>query len=255
MSKVNTIIKGDCIKEMKKLPDGIAQLIIADPPYNLNKDFGVWKESEKKDHWLIWSKEWIKESTRVLSPGGNIFIYGIHHHLCWIQCYLYELGLNYRRQIIWNYENGFAGYNKRTLAAHYEPILWFSKGDGYIYNPIYEPYKSIERLKHKITKNGKVWKPNSRRSLGGDVWRFPTLAGRRFSAEKVNHPTQKPLSLSIRIIKHFSNKGDLVVVPFVGSGTECLAAVMEDRKYIGYELNSDYIKVARSRILELCREK
>lgn len=246
----NTIVIGDCLEELPKLPEGCSQLIIADPPYNLDKDFGIWKETERRENWLPWCKQWLAECRRVLAPGGNIFVYGIHHHICWIQCMLYELGLQYRRQIIWHYENGFAGYNTRSLAARYEPILWFSKGDDYTYHAIREPYKSVERLKHKITKNGRTWIPNPEGRLGGDIWKFPTLAGRRFRDEKVNHPTQKPLSVTLRIIEHFSNVGDLVVVPFAGSGTECLAAAMLDRNYWAVELNPQYVQIALSRLDE-----
>ena len=248
--QINKIFTDDCIVGMKALPDSCADLVIADPPYNLNKDFGVWKEKHRREDWLPWSKLWLDEVNRVLKPGGNVFVYGIHRHLCWLQCYMYEIGLTYRRQIIWHYENGFAGYSSRTLAAHYEPILWFSKGEGYTYIPIREPYKSDERLKYKITKNGKEWKPNPEGRLAGDVWNFPTLAGKRFQAEKVKHPTQKPLSISLRIAKHFSNRGDLVVVPFVGSGTECLAAVSEGRRFIGYETNVDFVGIAQKRIAD-----
>jgi site-specific DNA-methyltransferase (adenine-specific)/adenine-specific DNA-methyltransferase len=232
---------------MSKLPDECASLIIADPPYNLNKDFGIWKEHEHRERWLPWCREWIKLCARLLRPGGNIFIYGIHRHLCWLQCYLYEIGLSYRRQIIWYYENGFAGYTK-TLAAHYEPILWFSKGEDFTYFPIREPYKSVERLRYSIKKNGKIWRPNPNGRLAGDVWRFPTLAGRRFRDEKVNHPTQKPLSISNRIVTHFSDAGDLIIVPFAGSGSECLAAATNGRRFIGFEINAKYIEVAIRRI-------
>ena len=86
-----------------------------------------------------------------------------------------------------------------------KPLLWFSKTKDYIYHEIREPYKSQERLKHKITKNGKVWTPHPEGRMAGDVWMFPVLAGRRFRDEKVDHPTQKPLSISRRLIKHFSN--------------------------------------------------
>jgi site-specific DNA-methyltransferase (adenine-specific)/adenine-specific DNA-methyltransferase len=247
--QLDRIIQEDCIAGLRRLPAGCARLIVADPPYNLAKDFGAWKEREHAKRWLPWSKEWIAEAVRLLAPGGSIFIYGIHRHLCWIQCHLYEIGLTYRRQIIWNYENGFAGYSK-TLAAHYEPLLWFSNGDGFTYNPIREPYKSVERLKHRITKNGKEWRPHAEGRLAGDVWRFPTLAGRRFRDEKVSHPTQKPLSISQRIVVHFSNPGDLVIVPFAGSGSECLAAVMAGRRFIGFELNEEYISIANGRISE-----
>ena len=246
----DTIVEGDCIAGMRALPAQSAQLIIADPPYNLNKDFGEWKERKQRERWLPWSQEWIDECNRVLAPGGSIFIYGIHHHLCWIQCYLYDIGLSYRRQVIWHYENGFAGYT-RTLAAHYEPLLWFSKGDTFTYHPIREPYKSTERLKHKITKNGKEWKPNPEGRLAGDVWRFPTLAGRRFRDEKVDHPTQKPLSISERIVRHFSNEGDTVLVPFAGSGSECLAAATLGRHFIAFELNPAYVEIAKARLRDL----
>ncbi len=250
MSK-SCIIHGDCIEGMASLEVGSFNLIIADPPYNLNKDFGQWKESERKSEWRDWTRTWLAEAGRVLSDDGNIFVYGIHHHMCWVQCMMLELGLVYRRQIIWHYENGFAGYGRRSLNATYEPLLWFSKTDRYIYVPIREPYKSQERLKHKIIKKGKVWEPNPEGRMAGDIWSFPTLAGRRFREEKVNHPTQKPLSISRRIVKHFSNPGDTVLVPFAGSGSECVAAAMEGREYLGFELNRAYIEIARKRINNL----
>lgn len=245
-----TIVLGDCISGMRELPDSAYNLIVADPPYNLNKDFGPWKETERKAEWRDWTREWLTEAFRLLSAEGNIFVYGIHHHLCWVQCMMYELGFVYRRQIIWYYENGFAGYGKRNLNACYEPVLWFSKTNNYIFHPIREPYKSSERLKHKIIKNGKVWKPNPDGRMAGDVWNFPTLAGRRFRDEKVDHPTQKPLALSRRIVRHYSDVGDTVLVPFVGSGSECVAAAMERRNYHGFELNADYIAIAERRITE-----
>jgi site-specific DNA-methyltransferase (adenine-specific)/adenine-specific DNA-methyltransferase len=237
----------DCLIGLESLPSESVDLIVADPPYNLEKDFGVWNEKERKHQWLPWCKQWLTECRRVLKSTGSIFVYGIHHHQCWIQCYLYELGLLYRRQIIWHYENGFAGYTK-SLAAQYEPLLWFSKSLHFTYDPIREPYKSTERLKHAIKKNGKVWKPHPDGRLAGDVWRFPVLAGSRFKGEKVAHPTQKPLSISRRIVKHFSKPGDLVVVPFAGSGSECLAAWMEGRDFISFELNEEYIRIAEKRL-------
>lgn len=248
--KLNQIYNSDLLLEMKNIESESFDLVIADPPYNLGKDFGEWDERKKKDKWLPWSKLWIDEVLRVLKPNGNLFIYGIHKHLCWIQCYLYEQKMEYRRQIIWHYENGFAGYSKNTLAAHYEPLLWFSKGSKYTYNPIREPYKSAERLKHKITKNGKVWIPNPEGRLAGDVWSFPTLAGRRFKDEKVDHPTQKPLSISRRIVKHFSNEGDLILIPFAGSGSECVASLELKRKFIGFELNTRYVEIANKRLID-----
>ena len=252
---LNNIYKQDCIEGMKEIPNDSVDLIVADPPYNLGKDFGLSKKDRFEEQaWLPWSKKWLDQAKRILKPGGNIFVYGIHKHLCWLQCYMFEIGLTYQRQIIWYYENGFAGYSKRTLAANYEPILWFSKGDGYTYHTIRVPYKSQNRLKYKIVKNGKTWRPNPEGKMEGDVWKFPVLAGKPFQDEKVDHPTQKPLSITSRIIEHFSNEGDLVVIPFVGSGTECLACLMAHRNFLGFELNSDYINIANNRIKKFISE-
>ncbi len=250
MKELNKIYLQDCITFMQDLEAESVDLIIADPPYNLKKDFG-----NKSDHWetvqewLKWSKEWIDESVRLLKPNGNLFIYGIHHYLCYIQCHLYEKNMRYRRQIIWHYENGFSGY--KTLNAFYEPLLWFSKTDEFTFHEIREPYKSQERLKNKITKNGKVWTPNPEGRLAGDVWCFPTLAGKRFENEKVNHPTQKPIGLCDRIVKHFSNPDDIVFIPFAGSGSECVSSINNKRKFLATEINTSYIDIANDRLEEI----
>ena len=205
MIELNKIYNIDCIKGIQKIADESIDLIIADPPYNLNKNFGKnstqWNDVES---WLEWSKQWIDASIPKLKPTGSIFIYGIHHYLCFLQVYLYEKNLKYRRQIIWHYENGFSTY-QNAPAAMYEPILWFSKTDKFTYHKIREPYKSQKRLKNKIIKKGKVWTPHPDGKHGGDVWNIPVLAGKRFAEEKVKHPTQKPLKICDRLIKHFSN--------------------------------------------------
>jgi len=204
----------------------------------------VWDDLNK---WLNWNKIWIGLAIRKLKPTGSIFIYGIHHYLCYIQVHLYELGTYYRRQFIWHYENNFSGY-KKTPAAHYEPILWFSKTNNFTYHQIREPYKSTKRLKNKITKNGKVWIPNPNGKHAGDVWLFPVLAGKRFEKERVDHPTQKPLSICNRIVKHFSNEGETILIPFAGSGSECVACLQNNRGFIGIEINDKYLPIINQRL-------
>jgi DNA modification methylase len=245
----NFIHHGDALEFLQSLPDAYADLIIADPPYSIEKDkeFGEGAYFTSRDHWLKWCKAWMTEAKRLLKPSGNLFIYAIHHNACFLQCHLYELGLEYRRQIIWNYENGWSKY-RNSPSCHYEPILWFSKAQDSTFHVIREPYKSQERLRHPIIKKGKVWTPHPDGRQAGDVWQFPTLAGRRFADERTEHPTQKPLSLSKRIVEHFSNPGDLVVVPFVGSGSECVASLEANRRYVGAEINARYVKIARLRL-------
>lgn len=244
---IDQIHLGDSVELLKSVADSSAQLIIADPPYNLGPRFGLEKEWVRDEKWLPWCAEWLRECKRILRDDGNLFVYGIHHYLCYLQVLLYEMELKYRRQIIWYYENGFTSY-RRSLATHYEPILWFSKTDSYWYTEIREPYKSTARLQHKITKNGRVWTPNPDGRMAGDVWNFPTLAGRRFRDEKVEHPTQKPLALTDRLIRHFSEEGELVVVPFAGSGTECVSAAANGRHFWGAEIKPEYVDLANRRL-------
>jgi DNA modification methylase len=250
---LDEISQSDVLDYLRAIPDSSVQLIVADPPYNLGPKFGNHKEWINDNDWLPWCVEWLKECQRVLTPDGNLFVYGIHHYLCFIQVELYKLGMQYRRQIIWHYENGFSTY-KRNLATHYEPLLWFSKTNDYYFDEIREPYKSQDRLKHKIIKNGKEWVPNPKGRIAGDVWSFPTLAGRRFSKEKVDHPTQKPLSISERLIKHFSEPGSTVLIPFAGSGSECVAAAINNRHFFASELNPEYANLANRRVREALEE-
>lgn len=248
MLKKNKIYRGDCLELFPKIPDNSVDLIIIDPPYNLNKDFGNNSDKwDKVEDWFNWSKLWLQESKRVLKPSGSIFVYGIHKYIGYIQCYLYELELVYGRMIIWHYENGWSKY-KNSPASTYEPLLWFTKTKKYTFLPIREPYKSQDRLKYKINKNGKSWSPNPEGKMGGDIWDIPTLSGKRFANEKVAHPTQKPLFLCDRIVKHFSKEGDLVLVPFAGSGSELVSAKRNNRDYIGFELNDEYIKITEKRL-------
>lgn len=255
MARKNVIIEADCLVGLRQLESKSVDLIIADPPYNIGKDFGNgsgrWNSVEE---WLDWSLEWLQECKRVMKESGSIFVYGIHKYACYIQCCMYELGLLYGRQIIWHYDNGWSQYTKAP-AATYESLLWFTKTKKYTYHTIREPYKSQERLKHKITKNGKVWRPNPLGRRGGDIWCVPTLAGRRFAKERVKHPTQKPLALCDKIIVNFSNKGDLVLIPFVGSGSECVSALRNEREFVGFEINPQYIEIANERLASLLRGK
>ena len=135
----NKVYLGDCIELLKQLDDESVDLIIADPPYNLGKDFGpkskVWHDLDK---WYSWCCEWLDVCIQKLKPTGSIFIYGIHNYICFLQVYLMKKGVYYRRQFIWYYENGFAGFTKMP-AAFYEPLLWCSKGETFTFHQIREP--------------------------------------------------------------------------------------------------------------------
>jgi len=237
----------DVLTFMRALPDESIDLVIADPPYGIDKDFGMedsWKDIEE---WALWCEKWLFDAARVLKKTGNILVYGIHNYICYNQISLYKLGLQYRRQFIWHYENGFCG-NRKLPRATYEPLLWFTKSNDFYFEEIREPYKSSDRLRYKIKKNGKVWQPNPNGRMAGDVWNIPTLAGKVYENEKVDHPTQKPMVLSERLIKHFSPLNGIVVIPFCGSGSECVAAFRHGRAFLSTDINSYYQTIAEKRL-------
>lgn len=251
---MNFIDSKDVVEFLKTLPDNCADLVIADPPYGIDKDFGVKQSWSDVGTWTDWCEEWLTECQRVLRDSGSILVYGIHNYLCFNQVSLFKIGMVYRRQFIWHYENGFCG-NRTLPRATYEPLLWFSKGEGFYFKEMREPYKSEDRLRYKVVKNGKVWEPNPLGRIAGDVWNIPTLAGRRFRDEKVDHPSQKPLVLSRRLVEHFSPEGGHIIVPFVGSGSECVAAAELDRTFQGTEINSYFRKMAIERVAGVTQQR
>ncbi len=249
MIATDTIYTGDVLDFLRTLPDRCADLVLADPPYSIKKDFGSATVNRSLEQWLEWSCQWLAEAVRIVAPMGNVMVYSLHSSAAFLHVELHRLGLAYRRQIIWHYENGFNTF-RAAPPSEYEVILWFAPSEASTFHSLRKPYKSQARIRHKITKNGKVWQPHPDGRLEGDVWNLPTLAGRRFAKEKVLHPTQKPLELAVRLVDHFSNPGELVVVPFVGSGTECLAARALGRRFVGAELNPEYVKIAEQRLNE-----
>src|SRR5437763_244351 len=128
--EVDVVRTGDCLALLSTLPDACGDLVIADPPYNIGPQFGNRREWHHDEAWLPWCRSWLAECSRILKRDGQIFVYGIHHYIGHIQVELYNLGLQYRRLVVWHYENGWSRSTK-TLATHYEPLLWFSKSASY----------------------------------------------------------------------------------------------------------------------------
>ena len=266
--KYEGLICGDSdilLKDM--VNDGIkVDLILTDPPYNLNKDFGNDSDKLSLADFLAVSKERISTCKDLLKDDGSLIWFGIHHYIGFIQSIMYECGLYYRRMNIWYYENGFSRTTNSPL-TQYEPFLWFSKSTKkWTYNTddVRVPYKSAERLKNPVyykDKNGdrKKWEPNPLGAMRGDVWAFPTLAGKLFKDEKTNHPTQKPEALITELIKAFCPKNKdglyegLILDPFHGSGTlgvccEKLNAQGHKIKWIGIELEQHWCDIAQKRL-------
>lgn len=244
-------------------------LILTDPPYNLKKDFGNDSDKLSFDEFLEINKNRISDCHKLLTKDGSLFWFGIHKYIGYLQVLMYEEGLYYRGMNIWYYENGFSR-SKKSPSNQYEPFLWFSNNDKkWTYNAddVRVTYKSTERLKtpvyYKDSKgNKKVWKPNPNGALRGDIWSYPTLSGSRYKKERTSHPTQKPTSLIMEIIKAFCPKdksgfyNGKILDPFHGSGTvgvccEILNKKGHNIKWIGLEIEENWVNVSNNRIKNL----
>ena len=248
------------------LKDGVKyDLILTDPPYNVGKDFGNNSDKLPLDVFLKQMYARIDKLKGLLNPRGSVIWFGIHSYLCFIQCYMYKAGLYYRRQNIWHYENGFSR-SRREPATHYEPFLWFSRSDKewtYNVDEVRVPYKSTQRLRSPVRYKDsqgkeKIWEPSDKGAMRGDVWDFPTLAGKAFADERTEHPSQKPEALITELIKAFCPMVDgklcgTVLDPFHGSGTlgvccERLNKAGHHIQWTGIEIERKWCDIAQERL-------
>ena len=259
---LNQIICGDCVSTMKTLPAESSQMIICDPPYNIGKDFGNDSDKQALGKYLEWCDEWIKESLRVLSKNGTMFIYGFSENLALILARV-PLDVN-RRWIIWHYTNK-NNASKTFWQRSHESILILWKDDK-VFNcdDVREPYTDtfLKNAAGKIrkasigrfqkTETETVYKAHENGALPRDVIKVAALAGGAGKKERVDHPTQKPIELCRKLIlscRQTADKG-YILIPFVGSGSECVAAKMLGLPFVGIELNEEYVKLARNRVNE-----
>ena len=256
--KIQEIVNDDCIKRMKKMEPNSVDIIICDPPYNIGKDFGNDSDKQDMDKYLTWCDEWISECIRILKPKGTLYIYGFSEILAYIRV---RININVR-WIIWHYTNKVTPSLNNWQRTH-ESILCCSKDKKPHFNrdDVREPYtetflKNAAGKVRKATKgrfsNGDTettYNAHANGALPRDVIKISALAGGAGKKERVNHPTQKPLELCRKLIKA-SKVGDetLVVVPFAGSGSECVAAKEEKVNFIGFEINNEYVKLCNNRL-------
>jgi DNA modification methylase len=251
----------------KMRDEGMAfDLILTDPPYNLNKDFGNDSDRLPLEGFLDITRQRLEICRDLLTPTGSIVWFGIHNYIGFIQVIMHNTGLHYRRMNIWRYENGFSR-TTTSPATQYEPFLWYSKSSKkWTYNAddVRVPYKSVKRLKNPVyykDKNGerKEWVPNSKGALRGDIWEYPTLAGSLYKNERTDHPTQKPIALFMDLIRAFCPKNDegqyqgLILDPFHGSGTLGVCCELLNRRghhisWVGIELEKKWCDVANERL-------
>lgn len=253
------VLHGDTLAMLPTLESNSAQIIIADPPYNIGKDFGNDSDRQPMETYLLWCDKWISECLRILKPNGTMFIYGFPENIARIFARL-PYSIN-SRILAWHYTN------KTTPTLNfwqrsYESIICVWKDDRVFHrDDIREPYtegflksagKKRAATKGRFSKGDKTttYVAHADGALPRDVIRLPALAGGAGMGERVAHPTQKPLALCDRLIRSCKQPAcdGYVLIPFAGSGSECVAAKQHGLPFIGMELNEEYIEMINDRL-------
>ena len=242
------------LKELK--PDS-ADIIICDPPYNIGKDFGTNRYKMELDKYLNWCDEWIAECLRILKPQGTFYIYGFSEILAFIRV---RITINVR-WIIWHYTNKVTPSLNFWQRTHESILCCYKEKPIFNRDNVREPYtenflkNSVGKVR-KSTKgrfsngeNETIYTAHENGALPRDVIKISALAGGAGKKERVDHPTQKPLELCKKLIDASKNdENTLLVVPFAGSGSECVAAKKENINFIGFEINTKYIDICNDRL-------
>ncbi len=259
--EMNVIYNEDCIQGMKKINSNTVDIIICDPPYNIGKDFGNDSDKQDMNTYLEWCDQWIAECLRILKPHGTMYIYGFSETLAFVRT---RLTCNVR-WLVWHYTNKVVPSLNFWQRTHESILCCYKEKPVFNRDDVREPYTEgfLKGAAGKVRKATKgrfssgetetVYNAHENGALPRDVIKVPALAGGAGKKERVDHPTQKPLSLCETLLKAAKNKdGDtLVVVPFAGSGSECVAAKKELINYIGFEINDKYIEICNTRLQEL----
>ena len=242
----NKIIKGDCLSVLKKIPDNSVDMTFADPPFNLKKKYGNYKDSKETVDYLNWCNRWISEMVRVTKPTGSIFVHNIPRWLTYYAEHLNKIA-HFRHWIAW--DSGGAPLGKTLLPNHYG-ILYYTKSVSYKNFKFYDiryPHPKCRVCKEFLKDYG--GKKDQAHDLGpllSDVWN--DIHRIRHKKRRDQHPCQLSIPLLERLILMTTDAGDIVLDPFIGTGTTAVAAKQMGRKYIGIDIDPDYVNIAKNNV-------
>lgn len=238
MDKELTVICGDAIEQLAKLPDESIRLIVTDPPYNLNKNYGNNQDKLEFAEYLEFSRKWLAEAKRVLTDDGTIYVFMGMRYISYVYGILeQELGMAFNSWITWFYTQGIGKI--KGFSPRHDDILMFTK----------DPNKFVFHL-DDIRVPQKFYRSvnNMRGANPGNVWEFSHV--HYCNKNRKKHPTQKPEGLFERMILASSDIGDVVLDPFAGSGTALRVCQQTGRKGIGIDINPEYIAMIKERLNE-----
>jgi len=253
--KKNIIHNGDCTEILnKKIDNKSIDLIFADPPYNLSGNGLKWQWNKTGGDWFMVNEQWDKMSApeymqftrkwiggcrKALKDNGSIYIACSYHNIGEVMIVLKQLDYKINNIITWYKSNAMPNMTRRVFTHSTEFVIWAVKGSGWTFN--YEKIKEINPEKQKD------WNLKQMR----DFWKMPLVQGKerlKWEDNKALHPTQKPEEMLKRIVLASSNEWDIVLDPFMGSGTTAFIAQKYNRNFIGIEREKKYITAAKKRL-------
>ena len=249
------VYHGDCLNLLRSIPDDSVELTLTSPPYCMGKEYEV---SESVDDFISAHEVILPEIARITRPGGSI-CWQVGYHVDNQSVYPLDYtvfkilgsvqGITLRNRIVWAFGHGL--HSRRRLSGRHETILWFTKGDDFYFDldsvrvPQKYPGKRHYKGKHKGEFSG-----NPKGKNPGDIWEIPNVNANHL--EKVDHPCQFPVGLAERCVRAFSPTGGLVFDPFMGSSSTGVAAIANGRRFLGAEIDSKYVALARERLAAAC---
>ena len=248
--KINKIYRKDCIKMMSEIPNKSIDLVFADPPYNLQLKNTLFRPdqsavkavNEKWDKFINYKEydnftlRWLKQCKRILKDNGSLWVIGSYHNILRIGTKIQDLDMWILNDIIWQKTNPMPNFRGTRFTNAHETLLWCSTSRKAKYTFNYQNMKNF----------------NDDKQMRSD-WQIPICNGKERIKNKDNlraHPTQKPEALIYRILLSSSNVGDLILDPFLGTGTTAVVAKKLRRNYIGIEKDKKYFELAKLRLLE-----
>ena len=252
--KKNIIYNGDCVEIINtKVDNNSIDLVFADPPYNLSGKGLEWKQkgfSTVNEDWdkmtayeyIDFTHKWIGACNKSMKENGSIYISCTYHNIAQVMLVLKEFNLKVNNIITWYKTNAMPNITRRVFTHSTEFVIWAVKGKGWTFN-----YEKIKEINPEKQKDG------SQKQMR-DFWQMPLVQGKeRLRGEdgKALHPTQKPEEMLKRIILASSNQGDVVLDPFLGSGTTAFVSKKYGRDWIGIERDKKYLNIAIERMTKL----
>ena len=243
---INQIIHGDCIEIMQQIPSGSIDVTFADPPFNLKKKYGTYKDEKGTDDYLNWCKQWILEMVRITKPSGSIFLHNIPKWLTYYSGFLNEVA-DFRHWIAWDAPTAPMG---KTLQPSHYGILFYAKNQRENkFHEIRYPHKRCRKCGYLVKDYGgkkKILHPFG--PLVPDVW--SDIHRIRHNKHRDPHPCQIPVHLLERLLLMSTDEGDVILDPFMGTGTTAVAAARLGRHVIGIDIDPQYVEITQLKLAQ-----